>query len=103
MRFSFHVCRSVLIATLGATLALAQETKLQPADLIVTNARVVTMNDRRELHENGMVVIQGSRILAVGPVASLAQKFTAAKTIDAHGDIVMPGMINTHTHSSMTV
>lgn len=103
MRFSFHACRLVLVATLGATLALAQETKPQPADLIVTNARVVTMNDRRELHENGMVVIQGSRILAVGPVVALAQKFAAAKTIDAHGDIVMPGMVNTHTHASMTV
>ena len=73
-----------------------------PADLILTNGYVVTMNDRKEIFDGGTVVIRDARIVAVGP-AALAAKFTAAKTIDAHGAIVLPGMINTHTHVSMTV
>jgi 5-methylthioadenosine/S-adenosylhomocysteine deaminase len=73
-----------------------------PVDLVVTNAHVVTMNDSREVIENGAVIIQGSQIVAVGP-ASIVSGYTAAKTIDARGGIVMPGFINTHTHVSMTV
>jgi 5-methylthioadenosine/S-adenosylhomocysteine deaminase len=74
----------------------------QPADLIITHAHVITMNATREIIEDGAVIIKDSRILAVGPVA-LAANYTAPKTINAHGDLVMPGMINTHTHASMTV
>ena len=73
-----------------------------PADLIVTHGYVVTMNDRREIHEDGAIVIRGSRIVAVGP-AAIATQYIASRTIDARGAIVMPGMINTHTHASMTV
>jgi 5-methylthioadenosine/S-adenosylhomocysteine deaminase len=40
--------------------------------------------------------------VAVGP-SSIATRYLAARTIDAAGDIVMPGMINAHTHASMTV
>jgi cytosine/adenosine deaminase-related metal-dependent hydrolase len=72
------------------------------ADLIVTNGYVVTMNDRREIVENGAVVVRGAHIVAVGP-AEIATRFAAAKVVDARGAIVMPGMVNTHTHVSMTV
>ena len=73
-----------------------------PADLIVTNAHVVTMNARKDVIENGAVIIKDSLILAVGPGA-LADRYVAPKTIDAGGDLVLPGMINTHTHAPMTV
>jgi 5-methylthioadenosine/S-adenosylhomocysteine deaminase len=75
---------------------------LTAADLILTNAHVVTLNDRREQFVPGAVVIQGSRIVAVGPT-SIAAGYSAVRTLDVGGDIVMPGMINTHTHASMTV
>lgn len=74
----------------------------RPADLIVTNGYVVTMNEHLDIREGGVVVIKDSRILAVGP-ADIAAQFTAPRVIDARGGIVMPGMINTHTHASMTV
>lgn len=72
------------------------------ADLIVTNGLVVTMNAQREVFSPGAVVIRGDRIVAVGH-ASIASGFKAARTLDARGDIVMPGMINTHTHAAMSV
>jgi 5-methylthioadenosine/S-adenosylhomocysteine deaminase len=92
----------LLSAVFGVSFASAQEAGPQPADLILTHAYVVTMNAKKELIEDGAVVIRDSRIIAVGP-ASLAARYTAAKVIDVHGDIVMPGMINTHTHAPMTV
>lgn len=73
-----------------------------PADLIVTNAHVVTMNARQDVIEQGAVIIKDARIIAVGP-AALADRYLAPKTIDAGGDLVLPGMINTHTHAPMTV
>jgi cytosine/adenosine deaminase-related metal-dependent hydrolase len=89
--------RFIALAALAAALRAQQ-----PADLIVTNGLVVTMNDRKEVIDGGAVVVRDARIVAVGP-REIAAKFTAAKTIDARGGIVLPGFINTHTHASMTV
>ena len=50
----------------------------------------------------GTLVIRGSKIIAVGG-AELAATYTAGKVIDAGGDIVMPGMVNTHSHAPMTI
>jgi cytosine/adenosine deaminase-related metal-dependent hydrolase len=72
------------------------------ADLVVTHAYVVTMNSAKDIYQDGAVVIKDGHIVAVGP-AAIATRYLPAKTIDAAGDIVMPGMVNTHTHASMTV
>ena len=91
----------VLLLLLLPLLA-ARAGSAERADIIVTNALVVTMNAEREVFSPGAVVIRGERIVAVGPAAE-ARKFKASRTIDAAGDIVMPGMINTHTHAAMSV
>jgi len=83
-------------------LLVARVMGAEKADIVVTNALVVTMNAQREVFSPGAVVIRGERIVAVGP-APIAGKFTATRTIDAAGGIVMPGMINTHTHAAMSV
>jgi len=72
------------------------------ADVIIKNGTVLTMNADREIIEAGVVVIRGNKIIAVGS-SDLAAAYSAPRTIDARGGIVMPGMINTHTHASMTV
>jgi 5-methylthioadenosine/S-adenosylhomocysteine deaminase len=54
--------------------------------------------------EPGYVAVRDTRILAVGPVSEIASKrFTAKQTIDAHGKVVLPGLINTHTHIPMVL
>ena len=107
MRRPLTFLRLLTLALFSASLVRAQDVKSaatapQRADLILTHAHIVTMNARREIIADGAVIIRDSRIIAVGPSA-LAAQFTAPKTIDARGDIVTPGMINTHTHASMTV
>lgn len=74
----------------------------KPADLIITDAMVLTMNQDKTVYENGTVVVKDNKIIAVGDQA-LAKQYKANKTLSVDGDIVMPGLINTHTHVSMTV
>jgi 5-methylthioadenosine/S-adenosylhomocysteine deaminase len=61
------------------------------------------MDTARRVIEDGAVVIRGGRIEAVGPRADLEMKYTAAETIDAVGKVVIPGLINGHTHVPMTL
>jgi cytosine/adenosine deaminase-related metal-dependent hydrolase len=90
----------VLLSALFAAAAHAAE----PAsvDLLITRGHVLTLNDQREVIRDGVVAIRGERIVAVGDSA-LATRFRAKRVIDARGGLVLPGMINAHTHASMTV
>ena len=96
--FSINITFLILFPLIAMT-ALAAP---QPADLIITRAHIVTMNAAREVIEDGAIIIRDSRIVAIGS-SSIAANYSAAKTIDARGDLVFPGLINTHTHASMTV
>ncbi|MDO4589757.1 MAG: amidohydrolase [Fusobacterium sp.] len=66
------------------------------------NGTVLTMNDEREVLENGVIVIKDNKIVSIGN-DELLEKYSAKKIIDAEDGIIMPGMINTHTHVAMTV
>lgn len=71
-------------------------------DLLITNGLVITMDAQGSLVENGAVTVVGDAIAAVGPTDELS-KTPARETIDACGGIIMPGLINTHTHAAMTL
>ncbi|HLI15744.1 MAG TPA: amidohydrolase [Acidimicrobiales bacterium] len=67
-------------------------------DVLVTGALVVTMDERREVLEDGAVAIAGDRIAAVGKSAELARAFRAREVIDGSRFVVTPGLVNTHIH-----
>ena len=69
-----------------------------PADLVVKNGYVVTMNPRREILARGAVAIRDGRIAAVGREGEVVSAYAAAREIDAQGGIVHPGFIDTHVH-----
>ncbi len=73
----------------------------QSADILVTNGIVLTLDDSENEIANGAVAIQGDRIAAVAP-APVFENWDVSKIIDARGGIIMPGLVNTHTHASMT-
>ena len=71
-------------------------------DLLITNGIVITMDPHSRVIEKGAVAVRGDTITAVGSAAEGGS--TAAKeTIDAAGGIIMPGLVNTHTHAAMTL
>ncbi len=75
----------------------------QNADLLFTNAIVLTMDERFNLYEPGALSVLGDSILAVGPEADLRQNTTAQQTVDCGGKVLMPGLVNAHTHVPMTL
>jgi 5-methylthioadenosine/S-adenosylhomocysteine deaminase len=113
MIFSLRQCLSscchavavagLLLATFSSPrAAAASDAATVEVDLLITNGLVFSMDAARATIAGGFVAIDDARIVAVGPAAEGA-RYRAAKTIDARGGIVMPGMINTHTHAAMTV
>src|SRR5258708_4602944 len=75
----------------------------EPADAIYTARYVVTMDPARRLIENGAVAVRGDRIVAVGPRAEIDKQYQAKQRLDRPDAILMPGLINTHTHAAMSL
>jgi 5-methylthioadenosine/S-adenosylhomocysteine deaminase len=73
----------------------------QPVDILIKNGTVLTMDEKASLISGGYVTIRGDAIAALG--AGEGDGFHARKTIDARGGLILPGLINGHTHAAMTL
>jgi 5-methylthioadenosine/S-adenosylhomocysteine deaminase len=94
----------VVVALCTAIVALPRaQAGPRRVSLVVTNAIVVTMDAAGRILQNGAVAIDGSDIVAVDTAATIARQFRGGQTIDAGGQIVLPGLINTHTHAPMVL
>lgn len=76
---------------------------MQQADLMLKGGVVLTMDPAYHVYAPGAVVIQGRDIVAVGPLADILSRFVATETLDCAGQVIMPGLINTHTHMPMSL
>ncbi|MHB8137024.1 MAG: amidohydrolase [Smithellaceae bacterium] len=66
-------------------------------DVAITGGTLLTVSAKMEIIENATVGIQGNRIALVGQ----NRRIPAHKIIDASGDLILPGLVNTHTHLPM--
>ncbi len=71
-------------------------------DLLIKNGFILPQPRLGTMIANGFVAIRGTTIKALGPMAELGE-VAAAKTIDAAGCLVMPGLVNGHVHGAMTL
>ncbi len=83
-----------------APAAADQEGKI---DLIVSGDYVVSMDEAGSVYENGAVAIDDGLILAIGPAEDILAEYSAVKTLDGEHRIVMPGLVNGHSHAAMTL
>jgi 5-methylthioadenosine/S-adenosylhomocysteine deaminase len=73
------------------------------ADWIYTGRYVVTMDAQHQLIDDGAVAIRGERIVGVGKRVDIEKQFQATHRLDRPEALLMPGMINTHTHAAMSL
>lgn len=76
---------------------------MQTIDTIFINALVLTMDDEMNQYPHGAVAVRGDSIVAVGHEDTIKKEFSAQETIDCQGKVLMPGLINAHTHVPMTL
>ena len=86
-----------------AAAAVAAQSGQRQVSLLLTNATVVTMDGAGRVLNDGAVAIDGRDIVAVGSAAAIGREYRSAQSIDVGGDVVMPGLINTHTHAPMVL
>lgn len=73
--------------------------------ILIKNATIVTQNSNRQIIKDGAILIEGEKIADIGQSTKLEKKYTKAKKkmIDGRGRVIIPGLINAHTHAAMTL
>ena len=69
-------------------------------NLLIRGATLVTVNERDEVIESGDLAIAADKIVGVG---TAPEGFVPDRVVDGRDRIVLPGLVNTHTHLSMTL
>ena len=72
------------------------------ADLLISGGLILTLDEKDTAIEDGSLVISGDAIADIGPRSLLEKRWHARDVLDARGCLVMPGLVNAHTHAAMT-
>jgi len=91
------------LAIVSVVVAVGMPQGPRGISLVVTGGTVVTMDPARRVLAPGAVAIEGGAIVAVDEPAAIAAAYRGAETIDASGTVVLPGLVNTHTHAPMVL
>ena len=92
----------VLVAAI-ALVIVSTQTGEQQVSLVVTNGIVVTMDGAGRVIANGAIAVDGADIVAVDTTDAITRRYRGSETVDAGGQVVLPGLINTHTHAPMVL
>lgn len=76
---------------------------MQRVEKILSGGIVLTMDESLNMYPRGAIAIDGDTIVAVGPADELLNQFTADELVLCEGQVIMPGLVNTHTHAAMTL
>jgi len=93
----------LLVSVATAIVVAALQPARRPVGLVVIGGTVLTQDAVHRTLSPGALAINGTDIVDVDAPAAIAAKFAAAETIDARADVILPGLINTHTHAPMVM
>src|SRR5215510_4121522 len=93
----------VVIALLALSTVVVFGQTPRQVSLVITNGIVITVDGGNRIINSGAVAIDGSDIVAVDTTENVRRQFRGRQTIDAAGQVVMPGLVNTHTHAPMVL
>ncbi|OPY06854.1 MAG: 5-methylthioadenosine/S-adenosylhomocysteine deaminase [Syntrophaceae bacterium PtaB.Bin095] len=75
---------------------------MKEADFIISGGTVLVLDKENTIIDDGAVAVAGTDIAAVGTAVDIGREFRGRRSIDARGSLVMPGLVNGHTHTAMT-
>jgi 5-methylthioadenosine/S-adenosylhomocysteine deaminase len=75
----------------------------EPVDWIWSARYVVTMDPARRVIENGALALRGERIVGVGTRTEIDGRYQAKQRLDRPESLILPGLVNTHTHAPMSL
>jgi 5-methylthioadenosine/S-adenosylhomocysteine deaminase len=87
----------------GYLSAQSRPVRRSVVDLVIVGGTVVTMDGDKRVIENGAVAVKNGEIVAVGTGREVSASYAGRRIINAAGKVVIPGLINTHTHIPMTL
>jgi predicted amidohydrolase YtcJ len=87
-----------IILAMVLMIFLISSGKIEKADLVIVNAKVLTIDNDNPIAE--AVAVKGEEIISVGPIREISRliKNGTTKVIDAHGRLVIPGFNDAHVH-----
>ena len=94
---------TVFVNTLPTVAQRNRGRRMIRVDLLVLNGTLVTMDKEHRIIQDAGIAVEHGRIVAVGSRAEIVGKYSALERVDASGKIVIPGLINGHTHIPMTL
>jgi 5-methylthioadenosine/S-adenosylhomocysteine deaminase len=74
---------------------------MEQCDILLLGDQVLTMDDRMTILRDGGIAIKGTTIIAAGQREELLKRFRPATILPGDGRVLLPGLINTHTHAAM--
>ncbi len=77
--------------------------KQPEADLLILGGTVLTLDAKNHIYEEGAVAVAGEHIVAVGPAESVAEQVRAREVLEVSDTVIMPGLVNAHSHVAMTL
>jgi 5-methylthioadenosine/S-adenosylhomocysteine deaminase len=101
MRHFFRSC--TLLASVLILATAPRASAAESVDWLIRARYVVTMDSQKQVIENGAVAVRGERIVAVGAAVDLEKRFQPGRRLDRPDVILMPGLIDTHTHAAMSL
>ncbi|HEX3281202.1 MAG TPA: amidohydrolase [Pyrinomonadaceae bacterium] len=77
--------------------------RMKQVEILVLGGTLVSMDQQRRVIQDAGIAVAGGRIVAVGTRREIASQYSAAQTVEAAGKLIVPGLINGHTHIPMTL
>ena len=71
--------------------------------MIFEKATIITMNPQRQIIKMGSVVVDGTNIIEVGKTNEISEKYPDKRRIDCNGNVIMPGLIDSHVHTAQAM
>ncbi len=73
---------------------------MKTIDILISRGIIVTMDSQRRIIDGGSIAIEKDKVIDIGTADEIEKKYNAEKIIDATKKLVLPGLINCHTHAS---